>query len=46
MTAGLLDYLYVVFVGFALHGPSLWKGNRAEFGFFVDHFTFAAGLLF
>jgi uncharacterized membrane protein YphA (DoxX/SURF4 family) len=36
----------VVFLGFAFHGPSHWSANEAEFGFFVDHFTFAAGLLF
>ena len=23
-----------------------WAGNQMEFGFFVDHFTFIAGLLF
>jgi putative oxidoreductase len=28
------------------HGPSHWAGNQAEFGFFIDHFTFIAGLLF
>jgi uncharacterized membrane protein YphA (DoxX/SURF4 family) len=37
---------YVVFLGIAFHGPSHWSANEAEFGFFVDHFTFAAGLLF
>jgi uncharacterized membrane protein YphA (DoxX/SURF4 family) len=37
---------YVLFLGFAFHGPSHWDGNQAEFGFFVDHFTFVAGLLF
>jgi uncharacterized membrane protein YphA (DoxX/SURF4 family) len=37
---------YVAFLGFAFHGPSRWEGNQAEFGFFVDHFTFLAGLLF
>jgi putative oxidoreductase len=37
---------YVLFLGFAFHGPSHWNANQAEFGFFVDHFTFAAGLLF
>jgi uncharacterized membrane protein YphA (DoxX/SURF4 family) len=37
---------YLVFLGFAFHGPSHWAGNQAEFGFFVDHFTFLAGLLF
>ncbi len=37
---------YVLFLGFAFHGPSHWTGNQAEFGFFVDHFSFFAGLLF
>ncbi|WP_342238970.1 DoxX family protein [Inquilinus sp. OTU3971] len=44
--AALLAAVYVVFLGFAFHGPSHWAGNQAEFGFFVDHFTFLAGLLF
>ena len=44
--AALLAALYVLFLNFAFHGPSHWEGNQAEFGFFVDHFTFAAGLLF
>ncbi len=42
----LLAAAYVLFLGFAFHGPSHWAENQAEFGFFVDHFTFAAGLLF
>ena len=42
----LLAAAYVIFLGFAFHGPSHWAGNQAEFGFFVDHFTFMAGLLF
>lgn len=37
---------YVLFLAFAFHGPSHWNANQAEFGFFVDHFTFIAGLLF
>ena len=37
---------YVLFLGFAFHGPSHWAASQAEFGFFVDHFTFLAGLLF
>jgi uncharacterized membrane protein YphA (DoxX/SURF4 family) len=37
---------YVLFLGIVFHGPSHWSGNQAEFGFFVDHFTFIAGLLF
>ena len=42
----LLAAVYVIFLAFAFHGPSHWQGNQAEFGFFVDHFTFLAGLLF
>jgi uncharacterized membrane protein YphA (DoxX/SURF4 family) len=44
--AALVAAAYVLFLGFAFHGPSHWSGNQSEFGFFVDHFTFAAGLLF
>ncbi len=44
--ASLLAGAYVLFLAFAFHGPSHWQGNQAEFGFFVDHFTFMAGLLF
>ena len=44
--AALLAGVYVIFLSFAFHGPSHWEGNEAEFGFFVDHFTFLAGLLF
>jgi uncharacterized membrane protein YphA (DoxX/SURF4 family) len=44
--AALIAAVYVVFLGFAFHGPSHWEGNQAEFGFFIDHFTFLAGLLF
>src|SRR5690606_17772360 len=44
--AALLAGAYVIFLAFAFHGPSRWEGNQAEFGFFVDHFTFLAGLLF
>ncbi len=42
----LIAAAYVLFLGFAFHGPSHWAGNQAEFGFFIDHFTFVAGLLF
>ncbi|HMI40201.1 MAG TPA: DoxX family protein [Sphingomicrobium sp.] len=42
----LVAVVYVLFLGFAFHGPSHWAGNQNEFGFFVDHFTFVAGLLF
>ena len=44
--AALLAALYVLFLAFAFHGPSHWSASRAEFGFFVDHFTFIAGLFF
>ncbi|HVW92955.1 MAG TPA: DoxX family protein [Devosia sp.] len=44
--AALLAGLYVVFLGFAFHGPAHWAANPMEFGFFTDHFTFLAGLLF
>jgi putative oxidoreductase len=44
--ACLLAGVYVIFLAFAFHGPGLWAGNQAEFGFFVNHFTFLAGLLF
>jgi putative oxidoreductase len=44
--AALIAAAYVLFLGFAFHGPSHWRGNQSEFGFFVDHFSFAAGLLF
>lgn len=37
---------YVVFLAFAFHGPSRWSSNQMEFGLFVDHFTFLAGLLY
>lgn len=44
--ASLLAGVYVIFLAFAFHGPSHWQQNQAEFGFFIDHFTFLAGLLF
>jgi uncharacterized membrane protein YphA (DoxX/SURF4 family) len=44
--AALLAAVYVVFLGFGFHGPSHWQANQNELGFFIDHFTFAAGLLF
>jgi uncharacterized membrane protein YphA (DoxX/SURF4 family) len=44
--AALLAAAYVIFLGFGFHGPSHWAANQDEFGFFIDHFTFAAGLLF
>jgi putative oxidoreductase len=44
--AALAAAIYVLFLGVSFHGPSHWAANQAEFGFFVDHFTFIAGLLF
>lgn len=44
--ASLLAGIYVIFLAFSFHGPSHWQQNQAEFGFFIDHFTFLAGLLF
>jgi uncharacterized membrane protein YphA (DoxX/SURF4 family) len=43
--AALLGAAYVLFLAFAFHGPSHWT-DQMEFGFFTDHFTFIAGLLF
>jgi uncharacterized membrane protein YphA (DoxX/SURF4 family) len=37
---------YVLFLGFSFHGPDRFASNPMEFGFFVDHFVFVAGLLF
>lgn len=45
--ASLLAAVYVIFLGFAFHGPSHWTDPQMlEFGAFVSHFPFAAGLLF
>ena len=44
--AALIGAVYVTFLGFAFHGPSHWAGNQAEFGAFMSHFPFAAGLLY
>jgi putative oxidoreductase len=44
--AALLAAAYVLLLAFSFHGPSHWAASEAEFGFFVDHFTFIAGLLF
>lgn len=44
--AAIMAAAYVLFLGFAFHGPDRWAGNMMEFGFFVDHFVFIAGLLF
>ena len=44
--AAIVAAAYVLFLGFSFHGPDRWSSNPMEFGFFVDHFTFIAGLLF
>jgi putative oxidoreductase len=44
--AALLAAAYVLFLGFTFHGPARWVRDQSEFGFFVDHFTFLAGLFF
>lgn len=44
--AACIAAAYVLFLAFAFHGPSHWASNQMEFGFFADHFTFIAGLLF
>ena len=43
--ASLLAAVYVLFLAIAFHGPSHWT-NESEFGAFISHFPFAAGLLF
>ena len=42
----IVTIAYVLFLAFSFHGPDRWSGSPMEFGFFVDHFTFIAGLLF
>jgi uncharacterized membrane protein YphA (DoxX/SURF4 family) len=37
---------YVLFLAFSFHGPDRWGAKPMEFGFFIDHFVFVAGLLF
>lgn len=44
--AAILAAAYVLFLAFSFHGPERFAGNPMEFGFFVDHFSFIAGLLF
>lgn len=44
--AALIGAVYVTFLGFAFHGPSHWTADQAEFGAFMSHFPFAAGLLY
>lgn len=43
----LLAWPYVLFLALAFHGPAQWNpDDQTKFGFFVNHFTFIAGLLF
>jgi uncharacterized membrane protein YphA (DoxX/SURF4 family) len=44
--AAIVSIAYVLFLAVSFHGPDRWSANPMEFGFFVDHFTFVAGLLF
>jgi putative oxidoreductase len=44
--AAVVAIAYVLFLAFSFHGPDRWAANPMEFGFFMDHFTFTAGLLF
>jgi uncharacterized membrane protein YphA (DoxX/SURF4 family) len=44
--ASIVAAAYVLFLAFSFHGPEKFASNPMEFGFFVDHFTFIAGLLF
>lgn len=44
--AALAAAAYVVFLGIVFHGPSHWHADQNQFGFFVDHFVFLAGLLY
>jgi uncharacterized membrane protein YphA (DoxX/SURF4 family) len=42
----IVSIAYVLFLGFSFHGPDHWRSNPMEFGLFVTHFIFVAGLLF
>ena len=44
--AAVVAAAYVLFLAFSFHGPDKFATNPIEFGFFIDHFTFIAGLLF
>jgi putative oxidoreductase len=45
--AALLAAADLIFLGFAFHGPSHWTDSEGlNFGAFISHFPFAAGLLF
>jgi uncharacterized membrane protein YphA (DoxX/SURF4 family) len=42
----IVTIAYVLFLAFSFHGPDRFAQSPMEFGFFVDHFVFVAGLLF
>ncbi|HUP67678.1 MAG TPA: DoxX family protein [Sphingomicrobium sp.] len=44
--AAIVAIAYILFLAFSFHGPEKFASNPMEFGFFIDHFTFIAGLLF
>ena len=44
--AALVAIPYILLLAFLFHGPNRFAANPMEFGFFVDHFVFVAGLLF
>src|SRR5947208_602951 len=44
--AAVVSIAYVLFLGFSFHGPDRWGGNPMEFGLFITHFIFVAGLLY
>jgi uncharacterized membrane protein YphA (DoxX/SURF4 family) len=44
--AAVVSIAYILFLGFTFHGPDRWSNNPMEVGFFINHFTFIAGLLF
>src|SRR3954468_8308123 len=44
--AAIVAIAYVLFLGFSFHGPDRWAGNPMEFGLFITHFIFVAGLLY
>lgn len=42
-----LAFALVFLMAFAFHGPSHWTDDKGlEFGGFISHFPFAAGMLF
>ena len=44
--AAIVAAATVLFLGFSFHGPDHWGANPMEFGLFITHFVFLAGLLF